>query len=1298
MRIFNWKKGIKLCLLIIGFMISSGLTSQVKSQDTSILLNWSDPIPASTINPDLIDIEDKQVFHFDEAVYKSQYGNLPVYTGIVPAPANSSSSNWIIELKDPVYETVKIDQAHKFDIKNIKINIDIVANHQISRKTSYITYEFVPLRRNNNTGELERLVSFIPFPKKATGQTANLKSGNTKRSYSNQSVLASGDWYKIRVSESGVHKINFDDLLALGISDPSKIRIYGNGGKQLPFDSSLPKTDDLIENPVYIYKGPDGNFNSGDYLLFYAHGPVSWNYSNSDEMFLHNLNQYSDFAYYFLTVDLGSGKKISAAQKLTDSPSLQIDSYDEYQFREKDSINLIKSGRQWCWSHFALDLDHSYSFQLPRKISGAPVKMISNLLSRSTNASPDSRFHLIVNENIINSISLPGVNTGNYEALFASQRRTETIFTPTSNDFRVDIKYERHNPAGEGWLDYLVLNTRSRLRYSGEQFSFRDIESVQEDAIGRFNIESDGSSIQVWDITDLGNVKSMPLDLSGSKVSFTANTDELREFVVVNPSSGSFPKPELNEEGMGLIENQNLHGFDSPEMIIIVHDNLLEYAQDLAQFHTEDSGLESVIVSPDQIYNEFSSGALDISAIRDFMKMFYDRSGPNMRLKYLLLFGDGSYDNKNIGKEFPTCIPTFQSSESLYPTSSYVTDDYYGLLDSGEDLEPGLLDIGIGRFPVTKGIQAEIMVDKVKHYKDQVTYGDWRNVICFIGDDEDGNGHMEDANTLAEKVNQYYPNFNVDKVFLDAYQQVTVPAGDRYPEVNRAINDRIKKGALIMNYLGHGSQRGLAHEDVLMTSDIQSWDNYDELPLFITATCEFSRFDDHGLTSAGEWIVLNPDGGGIGLYTTTRLVYSSPNFRLNKVLYDYIFDRKPDGSKYRFGDIMMLTKNAVGSELNKLNFTLLSDPALSLNFPENRIIMTGINEQPVGEFRDTLKALSYATVTGYVADLRGNKLDGFNGVVTPSVFDKEVVLTNLANDGGPTMEFTVQENILFRGKVSVKDGDFKFSFIVPKDIAYNIGEGRFSFYGTDGSTDANGVNRSVLIGGSADSIYADREGPDVRLFMNDTSFVFGGLTNENPVFLARLSDQYGINTVGNGIGHDVTATIDNNKQSILVLNDYYESDLDNYKSGSIRYPLQDLEPGIHTMQLKVWDILNNSTDKEIQFEVIGSQRMELKNILNYPNPFTTHTEFYFEHNQAYEMLDVQIQVFTVSGRLVKSFSFLNADNTQLDNNSFRVGPIVWDGLDDFGDRIGRGTYIYRVRIRNEEGRTEEGFQKLVVLR
>ncbi|MDD4646287.1 MAG: type IX secretion system sortase PorU, partial [Bacteroidales bacterium] len=757
--------------------------------------------------------------------------------------------------------------------------------------------------------------------------------------------------------------------------------------------------------------------------------------------------------------------------------------------------------------------------------------------------------------------------------------------------------------------------------------------------------------------------------------------------------------PTYSGDGLGLVPAQNLHGQECPDMIILVHDDLKSYAQQLADFHKTQDGLTTLVVSPTQIYNEFSSGIPDVTAIRDFLKMFYDRSTKStFKLKYFLFFGDGSYDNKKSVQDYPTYLPTYQSLESLYPTSSYVTDDFFGLLDNGENIEAGLLDIGIGRLPVINDNEASIVIEKIRQYYSASSMGNWRNLVCFIGDDEDGNTHMRDANTLADLLKVEHPSFNIDKIFLDAYQQMTLPTGDRYPEVNRAIGDRMKKGALIMDYLGHGSERGLAHENIVTVSDIKSWENPEKLPLFITATCEFSRFDNPELTSAGEWVILNQNGGGIALLSTTRLVYSAPNFVLNREFYNYAFTRDAQGKLLKLGDIMRLTKNAVGDEQNKLNFTLLGDPALTLAMPTYGITMTHVNGIPVGEFRDTLKALSEASISGYVKDLNNNKMADFSGVVIPTVYDKEITLSNLANDGGPIMEFTVRNSILFKGKASIKNGDFSFKFIVPKDISYKIGTGKLSLYGNSDLTDASGVDLSLLIGGSSSSGLNDKIGPQLDIFMNDTTFVSGGLTNETPVLLAKIKDASGVNTTSNGIGHDITAIIDDKQQNPIVLNDYYESDLDQYTSGTLKYPISKLEPGDHTIHVKVWDILNNSSETEISFTVRNSEDLVIDHILNYPNPFTTHTDFYFEHNQGDQALDVLLQVYTVSGKLVKSFEFLSADQTQIKAGSFRVGPISWDGLDDFGDPIGRGTYFYRVKVRTAGGKTKEAFQKLVILK
>ena len=1246
-----------------------------------------------------VKLEWNSVRRFSQAIFPNGISGLPRYSGRLPWSGAKESRPEVI-FTNTQFEPVNTADPEWISFRDSSLpgTIGIRTVLRIERKAGYAVYSFVPFRKNQSTGQIERLVSFKAEIRTVAADPSQLKSASVGHVYAGSSVLSTGKWYKARIMTGGMQKLTYADLKKMGIASPENVRIYGNGGQQLAFDSSLPRPDDLREIPIYMEKGTDGQFGDGDYIVFYYPGIATWKYDSAKRKFTHRIHLYSDYSYCFLTEDLGPGKRPVVQPGSSTLPQATVTTYSAYDYREIDSLNLIKSGRQWCWSHFSIQLKHGYSFTFPHLVTGEPVSLTTALWARSPRTSSNSRFYLMNGDTRFETVELAGVYTDNYEALYASSALVNSSFTPAGESFRINIQYLPSNPAAEGWLDYMTLNARCNLIFDGGQLAFRDAVETGAGKVNRFRIGQASAGTMVWDVTDLNEVSQMVLSPFDGGMEFTAAADKIREYVAFDPASALYV-PVYSGDGLGLIAAQNLHGMESPDMFILVHDDLKAPAQELADFHKTHDGLTVQLVSPQQIYNEFSSGMPDVSAIRDFLKMFYDRSGSSdFRLKYLLFFGDGSYDNKKTTADFPTCLPTYQSLESLYPTSSYVTDDFFGLLDSGEDIEAGLLDIGIGRFPVLSETEAGIMVEKVKKYHASSALGDWRNLVCFIGDDEDGNTHMRDANTLADLLKEAQPSFNIDKIFLDAYQQVTLPTGDRYPEVNRAIGDRMKKGALIMNYLGHGSERGLAHEEILTISDIKNWENPDKLPLFMTATCEFSRFDDPILVSAGEWVLLNPTGGGIALFSTTRLVYSSPNFILNREFYNYAFNRDNQGKRLALGDIMRLTKNAVGEEQNKLNFTLLGDPAIVMSYPEYGIRMTTINGKPVGEFTDTLKALSQARIGGFVCDLSGNRMSDFNGVVLPTVYDKEVTMTNLANDGGPIMEFDVRNSILFRGKASVKAGDFSFDFIVPKDISYRIGKGKLSFYGNNDEIDAAGVNLDVLIGGASNFTSSDKEGPVLDLFMNDTTFVSGGITNESPVLLARIRDNSGVNTTSNGIGHDITAIFDGNQQNPLVLNDYYESDLDKYQSGSLKYPVSKLAPGDHTVKLKVWDILNNSTETEIAFTVKESSELVIDHVLNYPNPFTTHTDFYFEHNQGQQPLDVLLQVYTISGKLVKSFEFLTADQTQIKPGSFRVGPIAWDGLDDFGDRIGRGTYFYRVKVKTADGRSKEAYQKLVILK
>jgi len=680
--------------------------------------------------------------------------------------------------------------------------------------------------------------------------------------------------------------------------------------------------------------------------------------------------------------------------------------------------------------------------------------------------------------------------------------------------------------------------------------------------------------------------------------------------------------------------------------------------------------------------------------------MFYKRStSENDTPRYLLLFGDGSYDNISDKKSNTNLIPTYQSWESINKTSSFVTDDFFGLLDDNEGEADGLLDIGIGRLPVSTTEQADAVIRKIKQHYDNSSLGDWNNQLCFIGDDEDGNIHMSDANTLANYVQSNYKNYNIEKIFFDAYNQESTPMGNRYPDVTTAINNRVNSGALIVNYTGHGNEQWLAHEKVLMLDDVLSWRNQKRFPLFVTATCEFSRFDDYNLISTGEWILLTPNGGGIGLLSTTRLVYSSPNFTLNynffkTVFADAVNKKSASSSKYnRLGDIVRITKNISGGGYNKRNFMLLGDPAIMLKYPDYNINVTHINNTPIAELKDTLNALGKVQIKGKVNNFDGTDATNFTGIASISLFDKEKIISTLKNDGGFTMDFTVRDNVIYRGNASISNGQFSLDLIIPKDINYRFGNGRISLYAINDNQSASGFNEAFVVGGINKNPIQDEVGPTINIFLNDKKFVSGGIADQNPKLIVQLIDSSGINTTGTGIGHDLIATLFGESEKNILLNDYYKADIDSYQSGEAEIQLTNLSYGSNKIRVKAWDVFNNSSEKEFEFIVANDSKLQITHLLNYPNPFTEQTAFYFEHNQPLNDFDVLIQIYSPSGKLVKTIRY-----NETDTGGYRIGPIAWDGKDDFGDRIGRGVYFYRLRVKTSNGKSAEQQQKLVLLK
>lgn len=1249
------------------------------------------------------------VLNFDLAVYNNTETHLPYYQNQVKLAADRENAS--IKFGSVYFEDLTPEET--LLVKNPQDLPDsLVINTSIGyeRKQAVMIYSFIPLRKNKQTGKIEKLryFSLIVAQKQSFNQ---LKSTAASIRYAENSVLSSGDWYKFYVRKSGVYQITYNELKNMGITNPADVRIYGNGGKVLPEVYSGKTEDDLLEIPILMETGTDGKFNDGDYILFYAEGPVTWTYDYTKKTYSHHKHPfigvppYGDEGRvpYFITSQPG-GARIQPDTTTYVNVTTEVNSYDGLAWHERNLTNPLLSGQSWYGESFADQTSMDFSFSFPDLITSEPISLEALVLGRS---GLTNYFSFKQNNNSLGSIGISPVSINNSLSYYGRLATYKNTFSASSNNLTLNLSYSNGGDAnGSGWLGYIRLVARENLNLSSSQVSFRDSRSVKSSASAKFTISNATENTIVLDVTNINHPIQMNSTIQNNAYSFYANTDILHEFVAFNVKSGAL-HPEFISDNNGKVPNQNLHGLKYTDLLIVSHPAFLSEAQRLAELHAQKEGISYTIVTPDQVYNEFSSGKQDPAAIRNFVKMFYDRASSQSDMpKYLLLFGDGTYDNRC---PFPSYtqntnyIATYESINTLDPTSTFVSDDYFGLLDDYETIVTGplsnlpytyaLLDIGIGRIPVDTLEQAKAVVDKIEKYMSTKNLGDWRNTICFVADDLENNAFMISAEKLATSITQKYPSFNLEKIYLDAYPRVSTSTGNRYPEVNKAINNQLNKGLLILNYVGHGGESGLADEQIMtQTGDIKQWQN-EIHPLFITATCDFARFDRiNGGTTAGEDVLLNPNGGGIALLTTNRLVYNDQNVALTQQFYNYAFVKTDDNRKPRLGDLIKKAKNKAGTDINKLNFALIGDPALCLAYPEYSVVTDSINGKPLN-IADTLKAYSLVTVKGHIQDGNGNLLNSFNGTITPSLFDKVENITTLANDPSASpFDFQLQDKVLFRGKATVKNGEFTSQFMLPRDINYNLGFGRLSYYASDSTSEASGYSNNVIVGGIKTSVNPDTVGPRIRLFMNDTTFLNGGITDAYPTLLARVNDNNGINPGGNGLGHDITAILDDDPNQLFVLNSYFQSDIDNYKQGSVSYKFSQLSPGKHTLTFKVWNIFNNSSEARINFEVINQNSPSIQRVYNYPNPFSDNTYFFFEHNQNYDNLDVTIQIFGFSGNKVCELK------TTLSEGGFTSGQIEWDGRDSNGNKISSGIYIYRIILRSIQGTVISRAQKLICIK
>ena len=1070
----------------------------------------------------------------------------------------------------------------------------------------------------------------------------------------------------------------------------NNLQLFGNIGGRLPQNTSVDQPDDLSEIPLRMEVGSDAKISSDEFFLFYAEGPDKWSYDNENLEYTHQKNVYDENNFVFLKIDGSVGKRVQTINS-TGIAEYDSEEFDFLQIYEDERTNLLGTysstegtGKDWYGEYFALETTQNFEnkFDISDLADGGNGTISMNFAARGETS---TKVNLTVNDDKFKKTA-NGVSLSDIESKYAYNVRFREDISLANETNSIEVEYVKSSSPDEGWLDYIQLEYRKKVTNKYEQVRVSDSKSLT------FNTSSlivPSSGITVWDVTNVNN--SLIITPKNNKITYPSN-GELKTFYYVDATNYLLPV------AVGEIANQNVHGILNADLVIVYHPDFLDAATRLADHRRSHNGYVVETVDVTNIYNEYSSGRVDPTGIRDFARMLHIR---DVGFKYMLLLGDGSYDYRGLSPNLSdhNFIPVFETDESLHPIEGFPSDDYYSLLsdEEGENKLRGGLDIAVGRIPVTTAEMANGVIDKVINYDlNKASYGDWRLRIAFAADDEDTNLHVDQADELAESVEIAHPIYNQSKIYFDSYVQESTPGGDRYPAASSAINTSIQKGALILNYMGHGGPKGWSQERVLKISDIGTWSNPDRLPILITATCSFTGYDDPALVSAGEEAIQKANGGVVALFSTVRAVYASANKRLAKAIFDQIF-KKIDGKPQTIGGVMTTAKNNTTNPSNITNdrkFALIGDPSQTIAIPTFNVATTEINGQSVSS-TDTISALEKVTIKGMVTNENGSIISDFNGTVYPTIFDKESTLETLANDSkSKVKQFGVYRNILFKGSATVTNGEFEFTFVMPKDINYEFGSGRISYYAYDGGTrDAAGNFNNIIVGGTDPNAVADNEGPELDLFMNDEKFVFGGTTDENPILLVNLNDDLGINVSGTSIGHDITAILDDDNKNTFILNEFYEANVNDYTSGKVRFPLKDIETGKHSLLVKAWDVSNNSTEGRIEFTVVDQEGEALRNVYNYPNPFTSNTSFMFEHDLVGSDLEVFVDIYTVSGKLVRTIE------QNVFSSGYRVDDVKWDAKDDYGAGIAKGLYLYKIKVISRELNQyrESDFEKLVIL-
>jgi len=1116
---------------------------------------------------------------------------------------------------------------------------------------------------------MKKILSIVLFLAFSLSMTAGIHS------YAAQSVLANGKWVKVSVPSSGVCRMSFDEIRAAGI-EPTQLRVFGFGGGQLDADFKKSKIDDLPQVPVYV---------GSNYVLFYVQGPISWAYDG--KRFVHTRNTYSDKGYYFLTDNVGNMLAPTYSEAVTGTPT-EVTTFMQLQVHDKDSLNLVDrsgiagGGKTFYGEQFGTNQRRTFSLATPNAVTSELTQVYIDL---ACYASTVSTFSATLNGGSSQSQAI-NPPSGSDHYVMAMTGAILLSGTSQSSQQQVQITFRNaESSSALGWLNYIEVNTPSTLRMTGDWMEIRTNEGIGQSTPLRYHLQNANSAIQIWDVTDLGAITRVPTTLSGTELQWTgSNQNGTRTYVAVRQNGSSY----VSATAEGAVSNQNLHALSNIDYVIICPEGFEAESRRLAQAHQAKHAITWAVVTDQQVYNEFSSGTPDATAYRWLMKMLYDRANGNVSQKprWLLLMGHGSFDNRgllpNSGSKL---LLTYQSDNSTNEVKAYASDDYFGWLDDDEGTSDiaAKMDIGVGRLPVESVEDASKVVDKITHYMENAETGKWKNQLAYLADDGDRGDHTYTAEGSAEQIRIQNPDFIVHKIYLDAYPQEVNASGESYPLAKNKVQNLLKNGVFFFDYSGHGGYNGVTSESVLNLKDIEKLNNKN-LGFWLFVTCNFAQFDS-GRRCAAEVAVMNPNGGAIGIIAATRTVYAEQNTQLNRAVSKELF-KHTNTFHYEatIGEALMAGKNALNNDGNKLAYLLLGDPALRLNYPTDYWLKTTTQ-------MDTLNALSVQHVNGQVVDEDSALVSDFNGKVDITVYDKLQVITTRDNDDksdNPNeIPYNDYPNMIFSGSTEVKNGLFSYTFMVPKDIRYNYGNGRIVYYAHDPTYNEEAVGHfhDFIVGGTGSIVAADTTGPQMNIYLNNIGFKNGDRTYPTPRFFADLSDEHGINTAGAGIGHDLMLVVDNDPKQTYTLNEYFTAAEDSYQSGQVNYLMPQMANGAHSLRFRAWDLMNNSTTQTLNFIVEAGLDPSIYSVTTYPNPVRQAgiLNIAVSYDQPDELIYTDVYISNINGQLLYSQSETNPDQISINMAELNLQP---------------GVYMYTIRIKTETSKYSASSGKIIVTR